>query len=123
VADADYLIAQAQAIIDAINNGTVECPEEDLGLRNQVITTQGSIAQIYPNPASDHITIDLSQLPAANYSLQMLDLRGQVAYTRAVQEGAAPQLQISIRDYPAGVYFIRITGDHTHVQTLKLVIE
>ncbi len=58
-------------------------------------------AYIYPNPASDFISID------AEGSVEITDMQGRIVKTTSTSK----EELIDISDLPAGNYIIRITGD------------
>jgi hypothetical protein len=79
---------------------------------------QGSGIKLYPNPATDKITVETSATPAIN-QLTIMDLNGQELITRQITE---PKTQIDISSLPSGVYFVRLTKDKT-VEVGKFVKE
>ena len=60
--------------------------------------------QIRPNPASTHVTVELT---AAFERIEIINLLGQVIYTANVNDN---DFTINVSDYRAGVYFIRLSG-------------
>jgi len=64
---------------------------------------------LYPNPATDKITIEKSATPAKN-QLSITNLNGQQLITCQVTE---LKTQIDISNLPSGVYFVRLTNDKT----------
>jgi hypothetical protein len=71
---------------------------------------------VYPNPASDFITVDAS-LIQTKCQLSILNLSGQELIARQITE---PKTQIDISSLPSGVYFVRLTSDKT-VSTGKFI--
>ncbi len=71
---------------------------------------------IYPNPATDQITIETFPTTAKNL-ISILNLNGQQLITRQITE---PMTQIDISTLPNGVYFMRVTNDKT-VEVGKIV--
>ena len=64
---------------------------------------------IYPNPATDKITIERSTTPVKS-QLTMMNLNGEEVLTRNLIK---PKTQIDISNLPSGVYFVRVTNDKT----------
>ena len=63
---------------------------------------------VYPNPAADKVTLDLSGLPAGTYAVQVLDATGR----RVLQGTYQPGLPVlDVRQLPAGAYFVQVQGD------------
>jgi hypothetical protein len=61
---------------------------------------------IYPNPATDKITIDASQTPTPS-QLSIISVSGLQVLTRQFTK---PQTQIDICTLPNGIYFVRLIG-------------
>ena len=73
---------------------------------------------IYPNPATDKITIERSTTPVKS-QLTMMNLNGEEVLTRNLIK---PKTQIDISNLPSGVYFVRVTNDKT-VEVGKFIKE
>jgi hypothetical protein len=70
---------------------------------------QSSQILIYPNPATDKITIKILGKPAQS-GLSNVNIEGQQLITRHITE---PKTQINISTMPSGVYFVRLTNERT----------
>lgn len=71
----------------------------------------GAAFQLYPNPASTTVTLDLSTLPASNYTLIVSDLTGRVLQQAQLRGG---QLHfLNIQALPAGAYQVTVRGEST----------
>lgn len=81
----------------------------------------GSVITAFPNPASEFIYLTGRELPADSYGIILTNLLGQelVATTIAVDNDGIMEEQISLRDFPSGMYFITVRSD-TFKQTLKV---
>ena len=64
---------------------------------------------LFPNPATDKITIDLSGKTMVR-DLVIVNVQGQDILT---QKSTEPITQIDISSLPAGIYFVRLTNDKT----------
>jgi hypothetical protein len=73
---------------------------------------------VYPNPTDGVVWIESdSDLPITN--VMAYSLQGALVYQRSFN---ANQVQIDMKDQPAGIYFLHLfSGDGTHVQTKKLI--
>jgi hypothetical protein len=76
----------------------------------------GSRLSIYPNPATDNITIELT-VPVKESSLVIVDTQGQEFISRQI---TGPRTQLYISNLPGGVYFVRLTNDGT-VEVGKII--
>jgi hypothetical protein len=61
---------------------------------------------IFPNPATDNITIRTSQTPIPS-QLSIMNVNGKVLLTRKITE---PKTTIDVSTLPGGVYFVRLVG-------------
>jgi hypothetical protein len=77
---------------------------------------QESRFSLYPNPATDKITVETSGTSTASY-LAILNIEGQELITRQITE---PKTQLDISNLPGGVYFVRLTNDKT-VEVGKII--
>jgi hypothetical protein len=79
---------------------------------------------IFPNPASDLVTVDFDLADNKNVSVEMKDVLGRVVKTGDAKPLQAGHHQISIplSDIAKGIYFISVRSN-AQVLTQKLVIE
>lgn len=70
---------------------------------------------IYPNPTDGNVTLDLSGLNAR--TVELFSVNGQLLYSVVPTENV---MTMSLSDYAAGVYFVRIHSDKA-VTTQKIV--
>lgn len=71
---------------------------------------------IYPNPASDHISLDFMGQPVSQMHLEILDAYGRVL----VEQRLSPDEKLEIEDLAAGFYFVRIRS-RDGTKTLKFL--
>ncbi|GAB3829235.1 T9SS type A sorting domain-containing protein [Hymenobacter jeollabukensis] len=67
-----------------------------------------AVVTLYPNPAAEQATLDLSRLPAARYAVRILDLTGRLVQEQAVSGGSQPAL--SLRTLRPGAYVVQVRG-------------
>jgi Secretion system C-terminal sorting domain len=70
---------------------------------------QASGLLLYPNPASDNITIETFSTPVKS-QLSVLDVGGRQIITCQFTE---PKMKIDISTLPSGIYFVRLTDDRS----------
>lgn len=83
---------------------------------------QTTLLNIFPNPASDQVTLDIFTPQAGLANIQVMGLTGQVVWSKRlnVQSGLY-QESINLRDLPNGTYMLQmIIGQHQLVK--KLVV-
>ncbi|MGY2132495.1 T9SS type A sorting domain-containing protein [Hymenobacter sp. HD11105] len=92
----------------------------------QTVTFSAHAAQpaaqltLYPNPATDYATLELSALPQGAYTIEVRGADGRLL-ARQVAPGGTP-LRLPVATYPVGTYLVRVIGINFH-QMLKLVKE
>jgi len=62
--------------------------------------------KVYPNPATDLITVELTGETIENVSIQVLNVVGEVIYSRKLKTEGKVSLQLN--EYQKGVYFIKV---------------
>lgn len=86
--------------------------DEYVGLNDQNVKAQS----VYPNPTNGSFRIDASTGVA--YEVQLLNQNGKMLQSWS----AVNQLQnLDVKDYPSGVYFVKIISDNT-TSTVKLLL-
>jgi uncharacterized repeat protein (TIGR01451 family) len=82
--------------------------EDIIGIGSGVATVKNAPkAQIFPNPATDELSIITQQGDYKSFSIS--NLMGQV---KLEQEINSTQTTINIQSLPTGVYYITLKGDH-----------
>jgi lysyl endopeptidase len=71
------------------------------------------LISIYPNPASNNITVDLSALDGIDFTITILDITGKVMQQTSVNKDEKSIIGLS--DFAKGLYFLRITNGNTFV--------
>ncbi len=77
--------------------------------------------QIYPNPATNEVTIDLSNLTFDKGRLQIYDLNGKDLWNQVITTQNV-NTQVNISDFQAGIYLVILRLDERQPETKKLVI-
>ena len=65
--------------------------------------------EVFPNPASDKLTIKFKNTGTANMQLQVFDVCGQVIIKSPLAQNRQ-QFEIDLSGMVSGVYFVRVTG-------------
>ncbi|WP_303309862.1 putative Ig domain-containing protein [Hymenobacter sp. BT730] len=81
-------------------------------------TASAASISLFPNPAVDNTTLDLSKLPAGTYQVQVLDMTGRIVRQASAQGGL--QQALDIRSLSEGTYHILIHGNSLNLNQ-KLV--
>ncbi len=90
-------------------------------IRDDVNAVDASgFVRLFPNPASDYITIEQPMKYSKNLQINILNSLGQ---TIQQLESGSPQTTISVKGFPSGIYLVTIRDNGKIVETKKLVIE
>ncbi|MGL5889358.1 MAG: T9SS type A sorting domain-containing protein [Bacteroidia bacterium] len=66
---------------------------------------------VFPNPASNQLTVTFEGLNRANVTLEILDVTGKIIRTQALADGSS-RADLDVSDLSAGIYVIRLyTGE------------
>lgn len=76
---------------------------------------QASAINVYPNPASDVVCIEIQNPDRAmrNYEVALIDLSGRTCQTAIAEgnSGSVDNIRLDISDLPQGSYFVRIQAE------------
>lgn len=82
-------------------------------------SSDGFSAIVYPNPASTNATVQLTGVKG-NVSILLTNIQGAVLWRS--DRGNNNNISIKLSNFPAGIYFIKVTDDE-HTKVLKLLKE
>ncbi|MFZ4399874.1 MAG: T9SS type A sorting domain-containing protein [Bacteroidales bacterium] len=105
--DSSYLQKSANAIISitVVPQGYLRIAKN--GLSDKI--------KIYPNPASDKLTIDLQQLKnLQNTMVSIYDIQGKVILKKNISQ---PQTELYISSFAKGVYVVKVSNDQNSIVT------
>jgi len=108
VSDTGYIVGVNGKILKTTNGGSY------VGVNDHPQTA--NTLNIYPNPASDKITIEIPEISHQSY-LSIYNLSGQELFEQNISQA---KTVIDISTLPAGIIFIKVLGDKT-VQTGKII--
>ncbi|MDD5571405.1 MAG: M1 family aminopeptidase [Bacteroidales bacterium] len=64
---------------------------------------------LYPNPATNKITVELNDFRFTNYELRIYDIRGQELIKA---QGIRQKAKVDISNLPSGIYFIKVVNEN-----------
>ncbi len=68
---------------------------------------------LYPNPASDVLNLDIATQDLDDYTVAITNLQGQVVYSESFNKGSDLLHQIDISNLPNGIYMLKINDGHS----------
>lgn len=80
-----------------------------------------NIASVYPNPATDKVSISFNTLKGA-YHVSVIDVTGKLLQSEDVAASAFATYELSLKNYADGMYFIRINSTlNNYNQTVRVI--
>ena len=108
-------------VINEKENQQVESkvqPNPDLNLQ----LSRESHFKVFPNPASNIFTVDLTGFENQNLVLEVVNFNGQKIYTQSIQKNSEPIIQVDCNNFHAGVYTVVIINESGDLNTQRLMI-
>ncbi|HEX8516766.1 MAG TPA: T9SS type A sorting domain-containing protein [Bacteroidia bacterium] len=65
---------------------------------------------LYPNPASDHLTIEFEPTTTQAVSMEIKNILGQ-SITPLITSKSNGKMVINVNQYPSGIYFIQMQSE------------
>lgn len=106
---------QLKTYLDPLNTGALTYngsfnPCSGAGIEEN---TLAQLISIYPNPATNNISVDLSALDGTDFTITILDITGKVMQQTSVNKDEKSIIGLS--DFAKGLYFLRITNGNMFV--------
>lgn len=76
---------------------------------------------VSPNPASEYVVFNTSDVNIGNSQLVIYDLTGKVVYSENAENKS--QIELDLSEFTRGVYLYRIEGESKMSETSKLIIQ
>jgi len=73
--------------------------------------------KVYPNPANEQVTITTEQ--KNNYNIVITDVIGKVVFKSTLIN----KLEIQVKDWQAGFYYVQVISENGYKEVQKLIIE
>ena len=94
-----------------------------IGINENDLTNEINQAKVYPNPASETVTIEFQVPKASRYNLSIFNMQGQQiakSISRVTNRGIE-KIAINVSSWKTGVYFFHIEGEKLKIQN-KFVV-
>lgn len=75
--------------------------------------------ELYPNPASSSVFVELNEVDSKNVSIELIDMQGRVILSNA---NPTNRVELNIEGISSGVYFVKVSLDASF-KIEKLIIE
>lgn len=70
---------------------------------------------LYPNPTADMATLDMTFSKSVDVNVHIINTVGQVLFETSVSKTTEEKMELDLKAYPSGMYFIRIQADNQTV--------
>ena len=90
----------------------------NLPVRNQLTRREFTI---YPNPVGNFVNLDLQQYSGKNVAVQVLNSYGQQVYNTTLKEVSDQVYRFDLKDYPIGMYVIKVTAEGVETIAKKVM--
>jgi hypothetical protein len=83
----------------------------------------GTAINVYPNPSSGHVTIDLSSTLKEDYQLEIFNVVGQKVYTEQLPNvNGSFKKEINLIPFGKGLYILNFTSNKK-TSSIKVIVE
>lgn len=113
------IVIDGKTLEYAWNGDILSGPTRTTGIRNAV-SEDKSIA-VYPNPAKDALTLDLSSMMFKSVTVRVLNIAGQEVYSESIDKVLTPEKTLLTADWPEGAYFLTVNCEQ-EIHTQKIII-
>lgn len=103
------------------NKTTMGFHQPELGIASLLKEQSNPLSVIvYPNPVSEVLKINLSEMPKKLYQLKLTDINGKTILEKEVNILLTGQdHELNLNNYAEGIYFLQISNDELNT-TIKL---
>jgi hypothetical protein len=79
--------------------------------------------QVYPNPTSGEVTLDLSAYPARNLRIELYNIQGKVLQIVEKDNAEANTESFNLSTYGAGIYLIRVQSEGLPDAVKRVIVQ
>ncbi|MCK3682847.1 T9SS type A sorting domain-containing protein [Maribellus sp. YY47] len=76
------------------------------------------LVRAYPNPATDHLTLEVKNFKLSGLTFQLYDMNGRLLQNEKITES---QTSISMGQLVPATYFVKVIQDTRDVKTFKII--
>ncbi|MDQ6761287.1 MAG: T9SS type A sorting domain-containing protein [Bacteroidota bacterium] len=87
--------------------------------------TSGFVIQAYPNPVTDNLIVHFQNAQKGMYDVSVTDAAGKLLFKNKIsvtQQGQSGEMNISFRNYSAGVYYLRVSDAMNKINSVEKII-
>ena len=121
--DGEYaVVVQGQDNCNTVFVDVIDCMASPSSAIFQNEETPFKITELFPNPATNQIVVELRSDELRDIQIGIMDAQGRTMLksSKVVQAGAN-NLVFNIQDLPAGIYYLHVEGFNGKKEALKFV--
>ncbi len=124
---ANNFTGMAIITVSAINDcGSSEMSEafttEVYSSAGLIENVESEVISVYPNPAKEFLTVDLSNLNSGNLSNISIYSASGIRVDKLPIKGTNGSMKINLGSYPPGLYFLSVEDDYKIIAGRKLIV-
>lgn len=120
-ADDNYFSGVLDKTTLSFNTNTVAPPEAASNTATGLRVNESIEVKVYPNPASNRVTVDLSNFKGKEVAIKLFNTNGRPIFTKEAHTGNS--LQIDVTGFTNGMYIIQLTDGIRLVNKKVMVIK
>lgn len=78
---------------------------------------------VFPNPATDQITITAKNKLTGNTTIAIINMMGQIVKAETIQSNHTNHMQTSVSALPSGIYVLRLSNEQDVIGQHKIIVE
>jgi hypothetical protein len=107
----------------AWSNGKVDTFTRERGTNVKNVNSNENGLVIFPNPASDKVSVMINAISSSNAQINIIDIKGAIVKSMDGKlVSGVNAMELSVADLPKGMYFVQVASNEG-TSTKKLVIE
>lgn len=123
VADSGVLTLNFEAIGSPVQPGQVTFKAYSSPTSVGDELEESKLIDVYPNPVSDMLYINLNAFDEKEVSLRIIDIQGKVVKNNNLP-GGQTVFQVNCNNFPSGIYFVELLDESGDLMTTeKIVVE
>jgi hypothetical protein len=88
----------------------------------EFIYNERDVMNVYPNPANDHVYIDVNLQQSEDGTIEIKDMLGKIVYNYNFDSGSTASLDVDLSSFSKGMYFVTMKTKTKHI-TRKLMLD
>ncbi len=117
-----YTLGQVFYTASTANNGSIsEGVQQNFELfilSNQQLMTVNLEVLVYPNPSSDHVKLNITDITLTDLSYVLLNIQGKVVSSAKI---TSLDTSISLHRLSVGTYVLKVSQKNNELKTFKII--